>query len=140
MDDSNLDLTLERYANELKKHAEFIAEGLALEVIEAMLKILRERGLSRSWLAKQMGVSRSSVSRMMNAPPNMTLLTISRIALALGTTPAVLLDAKSGRAGAAEREAACVADTSGSEYEGQPAKARASRSPQRRGGRAKGSR
>lgn len=131
MNNENLDFTLERWARELEKNPSYIAEGLAIEVIEEMLKMLRERGLSRAWLAKQMGVSRSSVSRMMNAAPNMTLLTISRIALALGTTPAVLLDSKVRQADTVEREVACVAEPARDEYESQ----NGSVSPRRRGGR-----
>ncbi|MBI4330131.1 MAG: helix-turn-helix domain-containing protein [Chloroflexi bacterium] len=110
MENDNLELSLERDIRELEKHPDFIAEGLAIGVIEEMLRILQERGLSRSWLAKQMGVSRSSVSRMMNAPPNMTLLTIARIALALGTTPDVSLNAKTPSSGPIERIAASVAE------------------------------
>ncbi|MBI4330444.1 MAG: helix-turn-helix transcriptional regulator [Chloroflexi bacterium] len=119
MEHDSRELMLERDIRELEKDPEFIAEDLAIQVIEEMLKILQDRGLSRAWLAKQMGVSRSSVSRMMNAAPNMTLLTISRIALALGITPAVLLDSKSRQAGAVEREAVCVAEPAGGKYESQ---------------------
>ncbi|GEM_PF-5536042 len=89
----NVDYTLERYVEELANDPEYIAEGLAMDVTDGMLELLAERGLTQSWLAQEMGVSRARVSRILNASPNMTLLTIARIAVALGVKPDVLLNA-----------------------------------------------
>jgi transcriptional regulator with XRE-family HTH domain len=66
-------------------------------VIEEMLEYLEQRNLSQSWLAQQMRVSRAHISRILNAPPNMTLLTIAKIAVALGVRPDVCLNAESWR-------------------------------------------
>ena len=81
---------MEKYAND----PEFIAEGLALVVTDEALDILSERGLTQSWLAENMGMSRQRVSRIFNATPNLTLLSISRIAAALNVPPKMILDSK----------------------------------------------
>ena len=89
------DLRLERLARDYERDPEFVAEKLSIRVIEDTLRLLEERGLSQSWLAERMGVSRAYVSRILNAPPNITLLTIARIAVALGTMPGVSLNTAS---------------------------------------------
>lgn len=104
MTGSNIDLTLERDAREFANDPEFIAEGLSIKVIEEMLKLMEERGLNQSWLAEKMGVSRAHVSRMLNAPPNMTLLTVAKIAVALGVTPDVSLNVGDKSAKSSEQE------------------------------------
>ena len=88
----NPERTLETYAQEYANDPEFIAEGLAIKVTEEMLGCLERKNLNQSWLAEQMGVSRAHVSRILNARPNMTLLTISKIAVALSVKPNVCLD------------------------------------------------
>ncbi len=87
------DLKLRRYVDELESDPEFVAEGVATEFIEVALRIVHERGLSQSWLADKLGVSRSHISKIMRAPPNMTILTMARIAQALGTRLHVSMDA-----------------------------------------------
>lgn len=99
MVNNNLDMTLEKYVQEYANDPEFIAEGLSIKVIEEVLECLKQRGLNQSWLAEKMGVSRALVSRILNAPPNMTLLTIAKIAIALGTTPDVRLNVADSRNG-----------------------------------------
>ena len=97
MANHDLNMTLERHAQDYANDPEFIAEGLSIKVIEEMLEYLEQRNLSQSWLAQKTGVSRAHISRILNAPPNMTLLTIAKIAVALGFTPDVCLNAKSRR-------------------------------------------
>ena len=93
----DVNMTLERYAQDYANDPEFIAEGLSIKVIEEMLQYLEQKNLSQSWLARKTGVSRAHISRMLNAPPNMTLLTIAKFAVALGITPDVCLNAESRR-------------------------------------------
>ena len=88
---------LDRYANEYANDPEYVAEGLAIKVTEEMLECLELKGLNQSWLADQMGVSRAHVSRILNARPNMTLLTIAKIAVALNVRPEVCLDSEPWR-------------------------------------------
>ncbi len=89
------DLRLEQDAREYERDPEFVAEGLAIKVIEQAPRYLEEKGLSQSWLADRMGVSRAYVSRILKAPPNLTLLTIARLAAALEVTPIVSLHSAS---------------------------------------------
>jgi len=93
----NPERTLETYAQEYANDPEFIAEGLAIKVTEEMLECLERKNLNQSWLAEQMVVSRAHVSRILNARPNMTLLTIAKIAVALGVKPDVCLDTEPWR-------------------------------------------
>ena len=106
------DLTLLRLGRKYEHDPQFIAEGLSIKVVEDTLKLLEERGLSQSWLAERMGVSRAYVSRILNAPPNITLLTIARIAVALGTMPGVSLNTASPPAAAASGDAATASRVS----------------------------
>ena len=78
-----LDETLSKVARD----PEFIAEGLALTLAEDILRVMKDNEVSKSELARRMGVSRAYVSRMLDAPPNLTLLTISKVALALELEP-----------------------------------------------------
>ncbi len=77
------DFELQQHIDELGADPEFVAEGLSVRFVEEALRILRERGLSQSWLAEKMGVSRAHVSKIFKAPPNLTLRTLAKIAIAL---------------------------------------------------------
>jgi transcriptional regulator with XRE-family HTH domain len=94
MANDNIEWTFEDSLKQYENDPEFIADGLALKFTEEMLQILAQRGLSQSWLAEQMGVSRAHISRILNAQPNITLLTIAKIAVALSVKPDVSLDTK----------------------------------------------
>lgn|SRR3990167_1792969 len=87
-------LILEEWVDEYRNDPAFIAQDLASNVIDDVLLLLDARGLNQSQLAETMGVSRSYVSNLFNAPPNLTLLSIARLGVALGTTPVVLLDGR----------------------------------------------
>jgi transcriptional regulator with XRE-family HTH domain len=91
----NLELPLERDVREYAKDPEFIAERLSIKIVEEMLVCLERQNMSQSDLAQKMGVSRALISRILNAPSNMTLLTIAKIAVVLGMTPDVFLCSKS---------------------------------------------
>ena len=92
MENDDAESISEAFAKQYENDPEFVAEGLAIGFVEDMLECLEKRGLTQSWLAEQMGVSRAHVSRILNAKPNMTLLTIAKIAIALGVKPGVVLD------------------------------------------------
>ncbi len=94
MVECNSDMKLQQYAQELANDPEFIAEGLSIKIVEEMLQHLKDKGLNQSWLAEQTGVSRAHISKILNAQPNMTLLTIAKIAVALGVKPDVTLDSE----------------------------------------------
>jgi transcriptional regulator with XRE-family HTH domain len=84
---------LNKYYSKYEHDPEFIAEEMSIRVIEDALQIMRAKGITRSELSNRMGVSRAHVSRLFNAPPNLTLHSIARLAAALDVTPHVSLDA-----------------------------------------------
>lgn len=84
--------TLERWVREYENDPEFIADGLSADVVEDVLRLLEKQGHNQTWLGDKMGVSRERVSRLFKAPPNLTLLSIARLSVALGVKPKVLLD------------------------------------------------
>ncbi len=88
---SDSEMTLARHIAELENDPEFIAEGLALKITEEALAYMQAKGLNQSWLAEKMGVSRAHVSRIFSAAPNMTLLTVAKICIALGLEPDIRL-------------------------------------------------
>lgn len=56
----------------------------ALDIEFIVRREMLHQGLSKSDLAKRMGVSLQSLSKLLNTQPNMTLKTIARFELALG--------------------------------------------------------
>src|SRR3989304_3095161 len=59
---------LDKYVDGYERDAGYIAEGLALRLIEQAIRIMADKGISRSDLASLMGVSRVHITRMFNAP------------------------------------------------------------------------
>ena len=82
---------LDRDLSELAHDPEFVANGLALALAEDVAGALVDAKISKAELARRMGVSRSYVTRVLDAPPNLTLMSISKVALALGLTPEIRL-------------------------------------------------
>lgn len=82
---------LDEYIKEYERDPDFIAEGMAIQVIEDAIRAMNKRGISRSDLASLIGVSRAYVTRVFNAPPNLTLRSVAQLALALDLTPEVRL-------------------------------------------------
>ncbi|MDO8749820.1 MAG: hypothetical protein Q7K03_01565 [Dehalococcoidia bacterium] len=85
---------LEQWVREYSQDPNFVAEGLATATIEQVISKLDELKVNQSWLANAMQVPRQQVSRMLNAPPNLTLLSIARLAIALDVKPLVILDSE----------------------------------------------
>jgi len=85
---------IEKWAREYEGDPHYRAEGLATDTIEQVISKLREVGESQAGLARRLDVKPQLVSRMMNAPPNLTLLSIARLAIALGTKPKILFDSE----------------------------------------------
>ena len=78
---------LDQHIEQYEQDPDYVAEGLALHLVEEALRLMEEKGISRSELASQMGVSKAYITRLFNAPPNLTLRSIAHLALALGTKP-----------------------------------------------------
>ena len=107
-------MALAEYYAKYEKDPDFVAEGLALAIIDNALYVMESQGVSRADLAATMGIPKSQVSRIFNAPPTLTLRSIARIALALGVSPQELLDvdalARRAAARIAAEEAEAAAD------------------------------
>ena len=102
-------MALAEYYAKYEKDPDFVAEGLAIAIIENALYAMECQGVSRADLAA-MGIPKSQVSRIFNAPPTLTLRSIARIALALGVQPQELLDVDALARRAAARIAAEAAE------------------------------
>lgn len=74
---------------ELENDPEYIAEGLALELAVSAFKKMTIDGISRKELADRLDVSRGYVSQILSGKTNMTVLTVCKLAVALGMRPEV---------------------------------------------------
>ncbi len=83
-----LDDLFEEFAND----PDYIAEGIALGVIEDAIALMEAQGLTKAKLAEAMHVSRAYVTQLFNAPPNLTLRTLAQLSLALGARVVVTLE------------------------------------------------
>lgn len=77
-------------------------EELIVDVTESIYKIMRQKDMNKSDLAKATGLSKARITKLLDGSANMTLKSISDIAFALGVTPKVFVDATE----------ACYANTS----------------------------
>jgi len=75
--------TLGDYWDQYKDDPEFIAEGLAVDIVEEIVRILDREDISNKELSERLGTSKAYVTKFLNGNPNMTLLTLSKIAIAL---------------------------------------------------------
>lgn len=78
---------LDSYIKQYEHDPGYLAEAMALVLMEEAAHLMEAQGMSRAQLAQRMGVSRAHVSRLFNAPPNLTLQSIARLAVALGVKP-----------------------------------------------------
>jgi transcriptional regulator with XRE-family HTH domain len=70
---------------ELRKSAEFLAESLAFKLSLEIKERMKEAGLSQTDLSRRLGVSRAYVSQVLAGKTNMTVLSLAKIAKALGS-------------------------------------------------------
>jgi ribosome-binding protein aMBF1 (putative translation factor) len=78
------DEALQRGFEELRRRAEYLAQEAQLDYIAACHKQKERLKLSDADLARKMEVSRSYVSRIMHATPNLSVVSLAKIAQALG--------------------------------------------------------
>lgn len=84
-------------AEEYEKSPDYIGEGLATDVVEDALAIMKREGISRAELARLMDVKPAYVTKILNAPPNMTLRSVAHLAITLGVRPVVRLESPAAR-------------------------------------------
>jgi transcriptional regulator with XRE-family HTH domain len=75
----------EKWNREAEKDPVYLAESLALEVAIEVYRQMKEAGLSQARFAERLGVSRPYVSQVLQGKTNMTILTLAKIAKALGS-------------------------------------------------------
>lgn len=85
---------LDTYLDEHSDDPELIAESLAIDLMEDAVRLLQEKGISRSDLSGLMNVSRGYVTRLLNSPPNLTLMSVARLSVALNAKPYIGLMAR----------------------------------------------
>ena len=87
----------ERFKEKLEtfRHdADFYSEELLLDLIEQVVKIMNNTGVSPEELAERMGVSGAAVTRLLRGNTNINLKTMASIAKALGYTININIQAK----------------------------------------------
>ena len=66
-----------------RRHPDFVLEQLTYDITAAICQAMEEKGLSRSDLARKLGVSPAYITKLLNSSSNLTLRTLVNIALAL---------------------------------------------------------
>ncbi len=67
----------------------YAQETLIVDVAENLLEMMEERGVSKADLAKKLGTSKAYVTQLFRGSRNITLRTLSDIALALNLEPKI---------------------------------------------------
>jgi transcriptional regulator with XRE-family HTH domain len=70
---------------EFDNDPEYWAEGLKLDFAEEVGRLMEEQSVSRAELARRLGTSPAYVTKILRWTANLTLVSMSRIALALGS-------------------------------------------------------
>jgi transcriptional regulator with XRE-family HTH domain len=94
-------------AEKFDKNPEYWVESMRIDFVEAVERMMEERGVSRAELARRMDSSPAYVTQMLKALFNPTLLTLAKVALALDVRVELALvpkDAPHGRRAAHLRE------------------------------------
>ncbi len=70
--------------NDFENTPEYKAEVISMNIANDVFKIMKEAKLSKSELAKKMGVSKSYITQMLNGKSNMTVLSLVKLSDVLG--------------------------------------------------------
>jgi plasmid maintenance system antidote protein VapI len=87
----------EWFSQQLEQHENdpvFLTERLILAINEKICRLMDEQNVGRAELARRLGVPRQFVTRMLNGTPNVTLLTLVKVATALGAQIEIQLSGK----------------------------------------------
>ena len=86
---------LAEYASQFENDPEYLAETLAIRFTEQILSLMKQEGVSRAALAEKLEVTRAYISKVFNAPPNLTLRSIATVALGLDADVAITVTPRS---------------------------------------------
>ena len=81
----------EKWNREAEKDPVYLAESLAFEIAIEVYRHMKEAGLSQARFAERLGVSKPYVSQVLQGKTNMTILTLAKIAKALGSDLCIAL-------------------------------------------------
>jgi transcriptional regulator with XRE-family HTH domain len=74
-----------------RQSAAYWATGIALDFAESVDRLMRNKGMSRTDLAKKLGTSLPYVTKVLRGEANFTLETMAKIAMAIDATVEVRL-------------------------------------------------
>lgn len=80
---------LERYRQffqEAQKSVDYWVDGPITEFAEDVWRLMEEQKVSRAELARRLGTSRAYVTKLLGGNANFTLQTMTKVAMALGST------------------------------------------------------
>lgn len=90
MDESEtLNKNLERYRQfleEARSSVDYWVDGPITEFAEDIWRLMEEQKVSRAELARRLGTSRAYVTKLLGGNANFTLQTMTKVAMALGST------------------------------------------------------
>jgi transcriptional regulator with XRE-family HTH domain len=81
---------------EAEAHADYSVAGAILEFTESLVREMERQGVTRSELARRIGVTPAYVTKILRGQANFTLDTMVRLARALGSDLHVQIGAEAG--------------------------------------------
>ena len=85
----NLRKSIERFRQfheEARKSVDYWVDGPITEFAEDIWRLMEEQKVSRAELARRLGTSRAYVTKLLGGNANFTLHTMTKVAMALGST------------------------------------------------------
>jgi len=82
-----VDNAFTRDMKEWENDPEYQAELLILDINEQICELMEKQNVSRAELARRIGKDRAYISRMLNGSPNITIMTLTKVAMALESRP-----------------------------------------------------
>ncbi len=74
------------------KDPEYVADWLSLQLSAKLASIIVREGVTRRSIAQKLGVSPAYVSKVLGGHPNMTILSMTKFAMALGLRPTITFE------------------------------------------------
>jgi len=68
-----------KHGERLEKDPEFLQEYMVASIVEDILQVMDEEGISKSQLAKRLGKSRQYVGRVLNETANFTIKSVATV-------------------------------------------------------------
>lgn len=94
---------------------EFKAGVLRLAFYEDMLRIMEEKGINRTELAKRLGCTKAYITKLLSDTTNVTIQTMAKISLALDSELSITLNSKEAATGKYQKRT--LGQIYGTEYE-----------------------